>query len=929
MDAIKSKLRTIKAYCNNEKGSSLIIALVIILILVAISMAVLTMSVGNIRLSNASREMNFSSDLQELIGQYYVSEIDEALKISEQQAQTYFRNSYFTVDADDLKAAEILAGTPSKPNLDAVKIASLKSEDEVMKKLLLSGLHTYYQQEWESKVKIPSNIAQVDNVGNTVNRVNNHMSSKLFDTYYQEAFGQVYYYFAYKNLEALRDSINTDAKKNALSTFVGENNSLTETFEIANMTMPALTLQLGNNSTESLIDRRALDESEVQILKNGLQAMCMNFQIDLSTGKHLEAVVKIKEPTTESIVQNTRRAVYGNPIWSNAITAKGTITFMPSSDCAVEGDLFSGIANGDKDSIILDSAKLSVEGNVYARGNVKLKQTSGSAKANQFEIKPRQNEGAVLNKTKIFDLQPFMLKLSNRNAFGYDKDDNNNTFRASVGGLIQTQIDIDEAGAHSEAKETKMPYVLNDSMGGNVYSRGIVVDHSAKNAQAKVLGNTVFLDDIVNDGNSSSTIELNGYVIGLDAMGLDISKFGDELQGHYELDKSDDGSCIKNFNSNQQNFIRIKAPMIFVPGRAIVRDDDNKPYATGTGVVDFTGSETYLAPYKGVSDIVASTPVDGQLTERIQHLKFGGYPVDLGEAEASKKTFIENNLAGQYIVTGKANSNVVIALESAQKKSYIAGTCLMKIGNGANARIGNNFMDVLNPNGATDYFNTYKPLYDTYMSTVGVDNNQGAALKNMYYYEYLYRIFKSKTQYLGLWDIPDIMNLVNKNAIIDPNSLTGRYKSFEETGIIGLKPEHGSTIQYNVSNMPAVKNGGAIYGTNRGKVVEGILFADGDLELSASQPTTFRGVIIANGNVKVKGNIKLIYDEQVINRLFTPSTSTLPGNANLRHIYAADFFQPGETGLSLFTQDRTTKSARGRKLVISDRLELEKWIIKK
>lgn len=921
MNAIRFKANKLKRAVLNEKGSSLIMALVIILILVAISMAVLVMSVGNINLSTSSRKMNFSSNAQELIGRFYVAEVDKKLELAEQQTQTYFRNNYFSANTTELGNA--MLGLKENSKFDETTVNAIKNEPPAVKSLLKSGLQAYYYTKFENEVKKPSEISQISNENKQENKVHNYMSSKLFDAYYEEAFSQVYYYLAYQNLLELKAEMQKNDSKSRLTEFMGQNGSFGKEVDWTTFTMPDINMAWASgNDASDIITKTSFGKSDVATVKSSFEKMTVDFQVLFTSlqkaenAKKMYASLKILPPTSEGITQKTTRSIFGNPIWANAITATQSIEIKSGSSCTVEGDIFAGGMTDaqEKTSVLVNGSNLFVEGNVYANGNVTLK----NANDNKFEVKPRANETAILNKKKIFGESDYFLKLGDRDAFGYvTKTSANDNISSSITALIQTEEDIDK-GTNNTSKETDMPYVLKDNLGGNLYTRGIVIDTTSNKANVNINGDTLFFDDIVNNSQSNSEIALNGYVIGLDAMGIDTTKFSDDTAAHFGIERSNDGSCIKNFKAQRGNKINIEAPMIFVPGSAIVYDDNKKPYKTGTGMVDFSNSGQTLSPYKYMDDIVMDPDAGNHSSERKSDLFVNSRAIQLGEAEATKKTYIEDNLSDDYLLTNKADSNIYVKLKSNQHNSYVTGTTFMKVKSGNNYKIGNNYMYAVK-DAKTDYFNTRTELFNKYLESQVVDDSVASSdLKKIHNYEYLYRVFKSKTQYLGLWDISNLMNLVNRNIILSSESTatSKKYLTFEKTGIIVPQVK-----TYNLDDLPTSNRTDYVVGTNSGKVKEGIIFADGDLDLTASENTTFRGTIIANGKVTIRGNIRFIYDESVIARLFKSADNSFDD----KYIRAAEFFQPGETGTRLYTQDRENKSARGRKILAGERLEIVKW----
>ena len=882
-----------------QAGASLIFSLIVILILLALATTVLMVSVGNLRLASSSSQLNFSGSLQDLIGQYYLREVDYALEAAEIEAQSYFQNNYFSYTEADVTFNE-------------------RAFSETMKTFLNSGHQPYIYEKWLKEINDPAIIKKVNVNGGVEDAKNYFLSTKYFEAFYKEMFPYIYYCIAYDKLMDLSQKVNDEKVLSDLRDYIEENSKIPGVpEEVINFQLNDFKINNPEDIASLLLEKR-LNESKVQLIKRSLSDMRVSYKVDLGTGKTLSIEAKVIAPKTESIRQITKRTIYGNPIWGNAITANGVLTFNDQSDCAIDGDIFSGYMNNDKDSIIVKSNRLAIEGNVYAKGNFKVDQPQVKptyTRAIDINKRAEKKRTAITQKMKIYDGSPYMIKLKNRNAFGYVKKDKDGLFKASVAEIFNTEDKID--------KEREMPYVLDDSFGGNLYTRGIVVDPKVTSHNLTVNGSTFFFDDILNTGSSYSQIDLNGYVIGLDQLGIDVSTFGKDTAAHFEMEQSDDGSCIKNFRGDQGNTINIKSPMIFVPGNAILKDDNNKPYKTGTGVVDGTNQELYFKPYEVVSNIDVLSPETSALADRASVYNFGtARNLKLGEAEASKKLFIENNVYAEYgeISESLVESRIKIELTSSSKKSYIQGTSFFKRDN--RNVVGNNYMHVMGRK--TSYFNNDLDIYKNYMTLI--DKNEGiqaSEFKNMYVYEYIYRVFKSKTQCLGLWGISNIASLVNPNVVTNPTAYldqANQVRAFYKVDELN-KDVKNSAIKFvalrNVNRASAnvVDLTNSEDGLSQSNEFKRLIYSDGDLKIinNSSVRKTIRGSVIANGNITIEGNVSIIYDESVIKELLESSH------------YAREFFQPGETGLEISSSKQEVISARGRKLEKGERVDLLQW----
>lgn len=196
------------------------------------------------------------------------------------------------------------------------------------------------------------------------------------------------------------------------------------------------------------------------------------------TRQVLDIATAIAPSVVDSVLSETlSRSVKGNPVWSGAITAGGTIRVQGSRTVSVSGDVLSTNAAGD--SVLLsDRSDLTVYGNLLAAGDVRL---SGS-------------EGSLRVQT-------------------YDQSDKfRNTMFGGNGHFFDVVSTLYDAGGIGQIVADATPNCLNwfpaDSLGGALLARNLLLQGDG--GTAAIGGLAMTLDDVQVDGQGCSVSLLGG-----------------------------------------------------------------------------------------------------------------------------------------------------------------------------------------------------------------------------------------------------------------------------------------------------------------------------------------------------------------------------------------------------------------------------------
>jgi hypothetical protein len=217
--------------------------------------------------------------------------------------------------------------------------------------------------------------------------------------------------------------------------------------------------------------------------------------------KQVKVEIEIIPPGFDAVQKTRYFAVKPNPLYSNALSVQGRIIFTGNGDIGIFGDVVSsnrsmsgnllGMYEGNSDGIRAEGgADVTITGNVYSGGDLHITGSGSNIKINRYPA---------------FYYDTLSLK---RNLL-YAAD-NRYFFDVNAAGIPNPKN-----YAEGETPEYIVPYIYQDSMGGNVYCNNLAIEKDITYSSIDISGNVWTLDDIQNDGKDGTSINIDGNYIGM------------------------------------------------------------------------------------------------------------------------------------------------------------------------------------------------------------------------------------------------------------------------------------------------------------------------------------------------------------------------------------------------------------------------------
>ena len=423
-----------------------------LLILTAVSIVVVTMSVANIRMS--SRYNNWSKEYYTLdyaTQERLITFDSGALVPAENMARYYLQNNYYAyATATDFPGTSGIASQ--------LKTAMLPS-------FLQEILHARMLEI--SAVLEPSTSSSVTNPEETYN--------SQMATFTEQTLRVLYYYFVDKAIP-----VNTSAVAQPATNGIGTTCTLNNPGWF-----PAIA---GDIDTIS----EAIKTPEISI--KAVESASLS-----SLPKTVAARISLAAPQYQLVQQTSYQPVKINPLYTNAISAQGSITFEGSGTVSITGDVVSsnntaskGLPEGNLSGVKTDvgsSANVNIYGNVYSAGDVHLW-------GNNSSISVRAYADSPFSYTRTFK------DLLYQNQYYYAD--------GAVSGDSPFREDVVAANG-----STYLPYIYKDSIGGNVYCNNLSIENAVTAGTLAVAGDLWTQDDIQNDGGAGAGISVAKNFIGM------------------------------------------------------------------------------------------------------------------------------------------------------------------------------------------------------------------------------------------------------------------------------------------------------------------------------------------------------------------------------------------------------------------------------
>lgn len=627
------------------------------------------------------------------------------------------------------------------------------------------------------------------------------------------------------------------------------------------------------NNTEN-IDlfnyQKALFTNEV-----GLEELNLNEKITINPtdptfkGKTVAVMVDVQFPKYEMIKQSKEVAFKGNPIWTNAITAAGSIGFEGKGISLIKGDLFAAdkdefpgetihFFNERNKTILLNDnnvlasgvysdggADAEIYGNVYSKGNLHI--FGSNSKINVYLYPNDYKIANTILKNYVFSSND------------PDNNPNNNLFfdYFTMKNIVKDKVKPDEYLMTTSSDNfiqgplctTSLPLVYEDVNGGNVYCNSLSVDDVVEGT-IKVDGNVTTFNDITMNGLQSE-ITVAGNYIGINSKAIN----GDPNASSTVINNTalppQTGTLIGSTITLNGKFV--------VPGTAYAEysgvkknempkfiwptHDPNDPwlnkqyYQTGESITAknadiysayMVALENPLTEYRYSMEPFTNDPE----TQPYNETKIKPFYLMRGDTEGTTddNPIPKISQLADYLRRKPVVSNVFSGLSEDEVNGYSLGEALFHIAGAKTATV----------------FGAY--------SSNPIDPNAGNYSAYSTFKSSLYNTFVSKTWNLGT---ADKLATSFKDVFVDSDVLLD--------GGGELRPEI-ATVPSNtpafVFIKPTVSNISTLDLGNASDVYRGIIYCEGNLTITGNG--SFNGSIICEGNVTITGNPTITYDEEVI-----------------------------------------------------------------
>lgn len=802
---------------DHEKGNTMLLTLATIMVLMTFGAVSMMTALASVQMG--AKYMNWSKEYYELDSnaEDQVNQINNLLQTAEKRAQSYMAKQYYLVE-----------------DYDALPSDSGVSRDA----------QSYINGQWRNKVE-----PYLADMSSSPYQENNR-------EFEQDVLKRLYFNYAAELLEQY-----------AAGSLGGYVLLQDENVKVDYLNQNDKTL---DDYRDWLFDGGA----DLQNLDKGL-AVNLNLKKDNGDGRSVSVKLNVQY-AFNALPQKKKFTIKGNPVWANAITAAGSIGFEQGTETIINGDLFA--ADKDEGTILNDNvvqkagiysagADVTINGNVYAKGNFHIIASDSNQKSAKITVKNYPDNLSFDMKNRIFS--------------------QNNLFFDSQAAGCDSSVNLQDYTQDSIPEGKKyIPFVYKDANGGNVYCNSLSIDESYEGkkvdqGQIEVKGNVSTYDDIQMDGTNSE-ITVDGNYIGVNSTAAN----GNPNASSSVINNSPESSTI-NFKGN-----------FIVPGTAFVQYNGVKKNGTSS----FAWDSNKLFYQTGESITARNDTLFSSYIDNVSESLAGTYNYVYDQYTTDPQTADESKIRSFYLLRGEnmsepgsdildakirqlidslANKEFVTRIFSGSTvEGYSLGATILHQGSSPKA-------SVFSSNSISNYMDN-QLAYDTFKS-------------------YLSNIFVAKTQNLGTANKQAIRldtGFVDKSAVIDPNDSSK------------LRPGVAATFSRLPYSFVYIKqNDGSTANLKLSGVQSGIIYAEGNLNITCNeQPGSFKGAIICEGNVTVSsGTPTISYDEGVIRYILRTNG------------VARAFFAPGEMGTDYSMSYETTASDGGMRNKGAVRYSIAEW----
>jgi len=621
----------------------------------------------------------------------------------------------------------------------------------------------------------------------------------------------------------------------------------------------------------SVIDYKKylFDNSKSQVLAEGNLAVTLNSKtVELKT---IAVKLNVMFPAYTTLQQT--RTVKGNPIWTNAITAGGSIGFIGGST-TINGDLFS--ANKDESlylndnnvhasGVYSDGADVDINGNVYSKGNLHIIGSDSTIDVNQYPS------------DLLTDLKYNVFADNEYPGLFFDNSDSDAYPNPGDNPVIQ----------QDPADDSTLYFVYQDIKGGNIYCNSLAVDHTVNdqkvdNAIIRANGNVSTFNDIkMNNTDTPADGENSRIIVSKNFIGIN-------AEGHNGDPNA--SSTVINNTALSGNTITLEGKMI-VPGTAWAEYSGVKK----NGWPRFLWPDTKPNPMNpwssyqyyqtGESITAKNADIYGAYLSPVNHPDplYNYPPYEPFTVEPEPDPYVETDINAYYLMRGDAVSGDEQD-SLIPKKSQLTDYVINKNLSTPPEPVVSN---VFSGETVTGYALGMALLHSSEASSVTVhgeaitnlpeDRQPQAITGNEDYHRYYFafqsslsKIFLSKVQNLGTTKKMPISfeNFIDKTSGYVDN-LGGDYDDFVDKSAVsdingnllsGIKTNPlGMTNSFVYLQPPA---GTDTYTLNISDTTSGIIYCEGNLNITGNG--AFKGAIVGEGTIIVEADVSITYDKVVI-----------------------------------------------------------------
>lgn len=463
-------------YLYNDNGSTLLMTVVVMMLLVVLSTVLITLSAAHFKISHAYNEN--SNEYYELDQQSeaILKHIDTELEFAEKFAQDYIASELYTInDLGDSKLNQSIGNQSF--NMSSLQKESYdyqlpKQDDSTYLQLfnLDFNYQTYFHEKYIRDVLEQADLLKDEFTSSDSDSVKAYHD--LLEDYTKEIYNSIYFMVSKERLDKLIDDDTMPLKDNYTMTF---------------------------DSNRGIgIDNRSIYEPEL-IIKGKSNGVNESLKLEL----------QIIIPQYKVAPEISYKQFKTNPVWTNAITASGSIDFE-SGETQINGDLYT-LGDGISEGIIVKSgSNTQVKGNVYTADNIVVMGHGSQLNVGQYEgVNLTYKKNLYATEDSDIDSAYYLEGVSNKsveNKFG-------------PGDFIDQPYSIGQR----KSDDTKFWYFSRDEIGGNVYCNNLKVHSTAQGASLEVenawVYNDVVMNGIKNSLDASSHLTIRNILIGLNSEG--------------------------------------------------------------------------------------------------------------------------------------------------------------------------------------------------------------------------------------------------------------------------------------------------------------------------------------------------------------------------------------------------------------------------